>query len=71
MDCPCQSSKKTCIFLARRMHRYVNSDINRVAHNVFAHTVHCTSSVLEALNDRREGLREEHSFVVETVSCEM
>jgi hypothetical protein len=60
-----------CIFLARRMHRYINEDINNIAHNVLAHTVHCTTAVLEALTDRREALMEEHSFIVGTISCRL
>ncbi|PNP80350.1 hypothetical protein FNYG_05949 [Fusarium nygamai] len=39
-----------CTFLARRMHRLTTGEIKAVAHNTFAHTRHCTSSILEAIS---------------------
>ncbi|KAF3012254.1 hypothetical protein E8E14_011355 [Neopestalotiopsis sp. 37M] len=38
-----------CAFLARRMHRLVTGEIAAVAHNTFAHTMHCTSAILKAV----------------------
>jgi hypothetical protein len=44
-----------CAFLARRMHRLVTGDIAAVAHNTFAHTMHCSSAILKAI-----GTTEQH-----------
>ncbi|KPM40535.1 hypothetical protein AK830_g5981 [Neonectria ditissima] len=38
-----------CTLLARRMHRLITGEITAVAHNTFAHTIHCTSAILESL----------------------
>ncbi|KUL81628.1 hypothetical protein ZTR_10600 [Talaromyces verruculosus] len=38
-----------CVFLARRMHRLVTGEIAAVAHNTFAHTMHCTEAILTAI----------------------
>jgi hypothetical protein len=43
-----------CVFLARRMHRLVTGEIAAVAHNTFAHTVHCTKAILKALQSTGE-----------------
>lgn len=62
-----------CVFLARRMHRLVTGEIAAVAHNTFAHTMHCTKAVLEALQTTGEqsvGIAKIGStFDVAIVSC--
>ena len=60
-----------CAFLARRMHRLVTGEIAAVAHNTFAHTMHCTSALLKAVGIEGEvGRAEIHStFDVGIVSC--
>ncbi|KAB5518703.1 hypothetical protein GE09DRAFT_1259196 [Coniochaeta sp. 2T2.1] len=40
-----------CIFPARRMHRIVMGEIKAMAHNTFAHTVHCTKALLKGVED--------------------
>ncbi|KAM0541199.1 hypothetical protein ACHAPJ_013339 [Fusarium lateritium] len=39
-----------CTFLARRMHRLTTGEIKAVAHNTFAHTLQCTSAILDAIS---------------------
>lgn len=60
-----------CTFLARRMHRLAIGEINAVAHNTMAHTIHCTSSILDALEDTEQGggARIGSEFEVGVVSC--
>ncbi|KAK0620998.1 hypothetical protein B0T14DRAFT_431629 [Immersiella caudata] len=63
-----------CTFLARRMHRLVTREISAVAHNTFAHTVHCTSALLKAISlNSTVGVSEEgligSTFDVGIVSC--
>lgn len=61
-----------CTFLARRMHRLVTGEIDAVAHNTFAHTLHCTSSILEAIGAPETHIMKSHigsTFDVGIVSC--
>lgn len=60
-----------CAFLARRMHRLITGEIVAVAHNTFAHTMHCTSAILEAVGGPEQpvGARAGSTFDVGIVSC--
>jgi hypothetical protein len=60
-----------CTFLARRMHRLVTGNISAVAHNTLAHTIHCTSAILESLGSLKQA-NESHigsMFEVGVVTC--
>ncbi|KAK2051543.1 hypothetical protein LY76DRAFT_479648, partial [Colletotrichum caudatum] len=60
-----------CTFVARRMHRLAIGEVAAVAHNTFAHTMHCTSAILNAISDKgQHGERYIGStFDVGIVSC--
>ncbi|KAH6645222.1 hypothetical protein BKA67DRAFT_542193 [Truncatella angustata] len=60
-----------CTFLARRMHRLTTGEISAVAHNSFAHTMHCTSSILKAFNATEQLISAQigSTFDVGIVSC--
>ncbi|KAF4963708.1 hypothetical protein FSARC_8305 [Fusarium sarcochroum] len=60
-----------CTFLARRMHRLIVGEIAAVAHNTFAHTMHCTSAILEGIETSQElaGSQIGSTFDVGLVSC--
>lgn len=60
-----------CTLLARRMHRLLNGEIHAVAHNTFAHTMHCTSAILKGIESRQELSRPQigSTFDVGIVSC--
>lgn len=60
-----------CAFLARRMHRLITGDVAAVAHNNFAHTMHCTSAILEAIGSTEQpsGAQIGSTFDVGIVSC--
>ncbi|KAI4600077.1 hypothetical protein KJ359_001178 [Pestalotiopsis sp. 9143b] len=59
-----------CAFLARRMHRLVTGEIAAVAHNTLAHTMHCTSAILEAVVAEKPTVsRIGSTFDVGIVSC--
>ncbi|KAI0133903.1 hypothetical protein BJ170DRAFT_705438 [Xylariales sp. AK1849] len=60
-----------CVFLARRMHRLVTGKIAAVAHNSLAHTMHCTSAILMAMEDIGDEVQPKigSTFDVGTVSC--
>jgi hypothetical protein len=60
-----------CTFLARRVHRFVTGDIAAIAHNTFAHTMHCTSEILRAVENMKKPNRAQigSTFDVGIVSC--
>jgi hypothetical protein len=61
-----------CTFLARRMHRLTTGEIEAVAHNAFAHTLHCTSAILGAISAPGPVISKSvitSTFDVSVVSC--
>jgi hypothetical protein len=60
-----------CAMLARRMHRLATGDIAAVAHNTFAHTMHCTSAILKAISTTEQPAAAQigSTFDVGIVSC--
>ncbi|KAF4783934.1 hypothetical protein HER10_EVM0001994 [Colletotrichum scovillei] len=60
-----------CTFVARRMHRLAIGEITAVAHNTFAHTMHCTSAILDAIStpEHHSAHHAGSTFDVGIVSC--
>jgi phage tail protein X len=54
------------------MHRLTTGEIKAVAHNTFAHTLHCTSAVLDAISAPGPAISKSgiaSTFNVSVVSC--